>query len=160
MSRRAVGSWRRKASHQRADDHKPREHSQAELCLREPALLGRPPLPQLGCSCHIPVLPSPGPAWETPLRRPLGCSAHALVKPPSLSPTLSPHTVGTGLAVACADFWGTRSPGSLVSGLDHCLLVWGALLPFQRSDPLSWGEILVSMACTVSPPHSQRGHEH
>lgn len=68
-----------------------------------------------------------------------GLFAFALIKPPSLSPTPSPHTVGT---VAYADSWGAWSPGSLVSALEYLLHCRSgeALVPFQRSDPLSWGD--------------------
>lgn len=130
--------------------------------LLEPALLGLPPVATAWL--HLATFlsfPSLLLAWETPLRRPLGCSALTFLKPPSLSLTLSPHSAGTGLAVACADSWGTWSPGSLVSGLEHCTAVWEALVPFLAvvRSPLL-GRLWSRWLCTVSPLHSQQGHEH
>lgn len=104
-------------------------------------------LPQLGCTLPHSCLFLPCSWGEIPLRRPLGCSALTFLKPPFLSFTVSLHSAGTGLAVACADSWGTSNPGSLVSGLEHCIAVWGGTgtLPCSGQIP-SPGEIVVSMA--------------
>lgn len=101
----------------------------------------------LAAPCHIPVFSFPAPGMGDTTQEAPGCSALTFLKPPFLSFTLSPHSAGTGLAVACADSWGTWNPGSLVSGLEHCIAVWGGTgtLPCSGQIP-SPGEIVVSMA--------------
>lgn len=140
QSKRAEGS-RWKASHWRPDGHKPRPSGSSKVKgsprFLEPALLGLPPVTTawLHPATFLPF-PSLHLVWETDTTQEApGCCALALVKPPSLSPTLSPHTAGTGLASL------VQIPGELGVQVFWCLawstalLVWGGTgtLPVIRS---------------------------
>lgn len=111
--------------------------------------------PQLGCtlphSCLF--LPCTWYGRQTPLRRlRLLCprSGKATILVPYSVPTYCRHRPG----VACADSWRTWSPGFLVFGLEHCIAGLGRhWYPPSDQVPSPW-------PCTMSPLHSQQGHEH